>query len=66
MRKWMFAFLTVVLFLSYAVPVWADDGDGDVILFGESIVVGPGEVVDGDLAVVGGNLDQCIGGIPPG
>jgi hypothetical protein len=57
MRKWMFAFLTVVLFLSFAVPVWADDGDGDVILFGESIVVGPGEVVDGDLAVVGGNLE---------
>lgn len=62
MRKWTFAFLTVLLFLSLAVPVWADNGDGDVILFGESIVVGPGEEVDGTLAVIGGNLEVRSGG----
>jgi hypothetical protein len=62
MRKWMFALLTLVLFLSLAVPVWADDGDGQVVLFGESVVVETDEVVDGDLTVVGGNLELRRGG----
>jgi cytoskeletal protein CcmA (bactofilin family) len=62
MKKWMAVLLTVVLFLGLALPVWADDGQGQAVLPGESTVIGPGETVQGDLAVLGGNLELQAGG----
>ena len=62
MRKWMTVLLTVVLFLSLAMPAWADDGEGQAVLPGENKVIGPGEEVRGDLAVLGGELELQEGG----
>ncbi len=62
MRKWTFALLTVLLFLSLAVPVWADDGDDQVVFFGDRVVIHEGEVVDGSLTVIGGSVELREGG----
>ncbi len=62
MKKWMLCFVTLLLFLSLAVPVWADDGSDQVVFFGDSVVIGPGEEVDGTLTVIGGSLDLREGG----
>jgi len=62
MRKWTFALLTVLLFLSLAVPVWADDGDDQVVFFGDRVVIRAGEVVDGSLIVIGGSAELREGG----
>jgi len=60
MKKWMCVLLTLMLFASLAVPVWADDGQA--VMPGESIVIGPGEDVQGDLTVLGGSLELQEGG----
>lgn len=62
MKKWTFALLTVLLFLSLAVPVWADDGDDQVVFFGDRVVIRGGEVVDGSLTVIGGSVELREGG----
>jgi len=62
MRKWMSALLTVLLFVSLTAPVWADDGEGQAVLPGESMVIGPGERVRDDLTVLGGSLELQEGG----
>ena len=62
MRKWTIVLLTALLFLSLTMPVWADDGGGPAVLPGENMVIGPGEVVQNDVAVLGGNLELQEGG----
>ena len=62
MRKWMLPLLVVMLFLGLAMPVWADDGAGQVILFGENLVIGENETVDGNVAIFGGKLQLQNGG----
>jgi len=62
MKKWIVALLTVFLFLSLVVPVWADNGEGQVVFPGGSIVIGPGEELRGDLTVMGGHLELRAGG----
>ena len=51
MKRWMCILLATILFVSFAVPVWADDGDA--IFPGSEILIGSGEEWDGDLAVLG-------------
>jgi cytoskeletal protein CcmA (bactofilin family) len=58
----MCVLLAVLLFVSLTMPVWADDGDGQAVLPGESIVIGPGDEVQGDLTVMGGNVELQEGG----
>jgi cytoskeletal protein CcmA (bactofilin family) len=62
MKKWMCVLLTVLLFVSLSLPVWADDGEGQAVMPGESIVIGPGDEVQGDLTVFGGNVELQDGG----
>ena len=62
MKKWMCVLLTVLLFVTLAVPVWADDGEGQAVMPGESVVIGPGDEVQGDLTVLGGDLELQAGG----
>jgi len=62
MKKWMLPLLAVMLFLGMAMPVWADDGTGQVILFGENLVIHEDETVDGDVVIFGGNLELRNGG----
>jgi len=57
MRKWTLALLCVMLFLTLAVPVWADDGEDQVVFFGDRIVIGPGQQTDGGVTVIGGSLE---------
>jgi hypothetical protein len=61
MRKWTVVLLTLFLFLSLAAPVWADDGEDQVVLFGDSVVLSPGEEMDGSLIVVGGRVEMREG-----
>ncbi len=61
MRKWTVVLLTLFLFLSLAAPVWADNGEDQVVLFGDSVVLHAGEEVDGSLIVVGGRVDMREG-----
>jgi hypothetical protein len=58
----MLPLLAVMLFLGLTMPVWADDGTGQVILFGESLVIRQDETVDGDVVIFGGNLELQNGG----
>ena len=60
MKRWMCILLITILFIGFAVPVWADDGDA--IFPGSEILVGSGEEWDGDLAVLGGSLELREGG----
>jgi hypothetical protein len=62
MRRWLYGLLIVVLFLGLAAPVWADDGQGQVVYPGSNIVVKPGEEIKNDVAVLGGSLDLREGG----
>jgi hypothetical protein len=61
MRKWAVVLLTLFLFLGLAVPVWADDGEDQVVLFGDSVVLLAGDEVDGSIIVVGGRVDMREG-----
>ncbi len=56
-KKWTFALLALLLFLSLPVPVWADDGEDQVVFFGDRVVLGAGDDVDGNLVVVGGSVE---------
>jgi hypothetical protein len=60
-RRWTFALLALLLFLSLPVPVWADEGDDQVVFFGDRIVLGPGDAVDGNLVVFGGSVEMREG-----
>ncbi len=60
-KKWIFALLALLVFLSLPVPVWADDGDDQLVFFGDSVVLGPGESVDGNLVVIGGRVEMREG-----
>jgi cytoskeletal protein CcmA (bactofilin family) len=62
MRKWMLLLVAVMLFLGTTMPVWADDGSGEVILFGEDLVIRGDETVDGNVVVFGGNVELREGG----
>jgi hypothetical protein len=62
MKKWICVLLTGMLLLTLAMPVWADDGQGQAVLPGESIVIKPGDTVQGDLAVLGGRVELQNGG----
>lgn len=62
MRKWMLPLVVVMLFLGLTVPVWADNGNGEVILFGEDLVIRSDETVSGDVVIFGGNLELQAGG----
>ncbi len=62
MRKWMVPLLAVMLFLGLTMPVWADNGSGEVILFGENLVIRADETVNGDVVIFGGNLELQNGG----
>ncbi len=62
MRKWIVPLLAVMLFLSLAMPVWANDGNGQVILFGENLIIRENETVDGDVVILGGNVELRNGG----
>ena len=62
MKKPLVLLLAVVLFAASGITVWADDGDGQAVLPGQNVVVRPGEVMRGDLAVIGGDLELQQGG----
>lgn len=62
MRKWTYLVLTALLFLSLAMPVLADSGQGQVAFPGGSIVVKPGDEIREDVAVLGGSLELREGG----
>jgi hypothetical protein len=48
--------LAVLLALLVAAPVFADDPDGDVVIWGEEYTLESGERINGDLLVYGGNV----------
>jgi hypothetical protein len=62
MKKLGYVVLTVVLLMSLAVPVFADDGQGQVVFPGSTFVVESGEVIRHDVVVLGGSLDVRAGG----
>jgi hypothetical protein len=62
MKKLGFVVLTVVLLMSLAVPVFADDGQGQVVFPGSRFVVESGEVIRHDVVVLGGSLEVRPGG----
>lgn len=61
-NKWTGALFVALLFFALAVPVWADDGDGQLVLPGGSLTISPGEEVNQDVVVVAGTLDLRQGG----
>ncbi len=60
--KWVQAVLAGLLFLTLAAPVGADDGQGQVVLPGGSLLVGSGEDLPHDVVVFGGTLELRQGG----
>jgi hypothetical protein len=62
MRKWILPLLVAMLFFGVAMPVWADDGNGEVILFGENLVIHEDETVDGNVVIFGGTVELRDGG----
>jgi hypothetical protein len=56
MKKARFALLLAILFALLATPVFADDPDGDVVIWGDSYTLESGERISGDLLVYGGNV----------
>jgi len=57
MRKWTLGILTLLLFLSLAVPALADDGGDQVVFLGDHVVIDSGEEVDGNVVVFGGSVE---------
>lgn len=50
--------LVLTILISWtAAPVWADDPDGDVVIWGDNYTLKAGERIDGDLLVYGGNVN---------
>lgn len=62
MKKILVLLIAIALFAGSAITVWADDGDGQTVLPGQSVVVRAGEVIRRDLAVIGGDLELQQGG----
>jgi len=62
MKKLIYALLITVLFLCLASPVWADDGDGQVVFPGSSVVIDSGDELNGDMTIMGGTLELREGG----
>ena len=63
MKKLLNATLLVILMLSLATPVFAQDGDrqpGQVI-FGNDRFLEPGDIIEGDLVIFGGDLRMADG-----
>jgi hypothetical protein len=61
MKRYVVIFVALVLFLGLALPALADDGGDHVVYFGDRIVLGPGEVVEGGLTIIGGSLEMREG-----
>lgn len=62
MRKLSVLLLAIALFAVSGVTVWADDGEDQAVLPGQSVVVRAGEVIRRDLAIIGGDLELQEGG----
>jgi hypothetical protein len=56
MKKLSFALLVAVLLALLATPAFADDPDGDVVIWGDNYTLESGEKIHGDLLVYGGNV----------
>ncbi|MBL7199291.1 MAG: polymer-forming cytoskeletal protein [Anaerolineae bacterium] len=57
MRKVGFLFILIIVFASLAIPVLADDPEGDVVIWGDNYTLASGERIKGNLLVYGGNVD---------
>ena len=62
MKRLGYTMLMAVLLLSLAMPVLADNGQGQVVFPGSRVVVEPGEILRHDVVVLGGALDVRAGG----
>ena len=56
MRKVTWLLLLVVLFAVPAIPVLADDPEGDVVIWGDNYTLRSGQTIRGDLLVYAGNV----------
>jgi hypothetical protein len=56
MKTVRFLLVLAILSIALAVPVAADGPDGDVVIWGDSFTLKPGEEIKGDLLVYGGNV----------
>jgi hypothetical protein len=56
MKKIGLALLLAILLALLAMPVYADDPDGDVVIWGNSYTLESGETIRGDLLVYGGDV----------
>ncbi|MGH2521435.1 MAG: hypothetical protein ACRDH2_02925 [Anaerolineales bacterium] len=59
MKKLLVAGLAALTLLSFMLAgvVYADNGDGDKVIFGDNFTLGADETLNGDLVVLGGNVD---------
>ncbi len=62
MRLFRNSLLALLLFACLSLPVLADDGQGQVVYPGGSLVVESGDVVRDDVVALGGSLDVREGG----
>jgi hypothetical protein len=66
MKRTRLVLLFTLLILLLAVPVLADDPDGDVVIWGDNYTLESGQQVRGDVLVYGGNVtlqtDSRVGG----
>lgn len=53
--------LAALLLVLLAVPVFADDPEGDVVIWGDNYTLAAGHKINGDLLVYGGNADLQAG-----
>jgi len=66
-KKWLsVGMLTLVVLLTLAVPVLADDGGNGTVRFGEDLIVARGERLRGDAVVFGANALVEPGGLVTG
>lgn len=61
MKKLAFALLVAILLALLATPAFADDPDGDVVIWGDNYTLESGEKIHGDLLVYGGNVSLEAG-----
>jgi len=56
MKKVRLALLLTILLALLATPVFADDPDGDVVIWGDNYTLKSGQTINGNLLVYGGNV----------
>jgi hypothetical protein len=61
MKRFVFVLVALLLFLGLTLPALADDGQDQVVYFGDRVVLGPDQEVSGGLTIFGGSLEMLEG-----